>query len=294
MSSTPHTLKNIGFAFALNLVFAVIQFIGGILTGSVAVSSNAIHDLADSLTLGLALVFEKLAIRKSNAGFSYGYRRLSLLSAVISGIGILVACAAVLYRAIPALSNPTMPNTEGMFGLAVLGIIVNVVAAWQVHKGQTINEKMLTWHLLEDVLTWVAVLLAAVIMTFYDAPFLDPLLSICIVAIIVRGVGQNLWHAIKLFLQGVPDAVSLHQLREQILKKVAGVIDLHDTHVWSLDGVSHVLTMHAVVSDDTDVKGLTAIKNKIKSLVGELGEFHITLEFETETEKCLAKKCIEL
>ena len=178
MSGTHHTLKNIGIAFTLNFVFAIIQFVGGILTGSVAVLSNAIHDLADSLTLGLALVFEKLAIRKSNAGFSYGYRRLSLLSAVVSGIGILVACVVVLYRTIPALSNPTMPHTEGMFGLAVLGIVVNVAAAWQVHKGHTVNEKILTWHLLEDVFTWVAVLIAAVVMTFYDAPFLDPLLSI--------------------------------------------------------------------------------------------------------------------
>ena len=148
-------VKNVGIAFALNFIFACIELVGGFITGSVAVSSNAIHDLADSLSLGLALFFEKIAQRRPDNQFSFGYRRLSLLSAMVSGLGVLAASVVVLFYTISALSNPITPYTEGMLVLALLGVIVNGFAALRLRQGNTANEKMLAWHLIEDTLSWV-------------------------------------------------------------------------------------------------------------------------------------------
>ena len=286
-------IKNVGVAFAINFTFALIELIGGFITGSVAIASNAIHDLSDSLSLGLAFFFEKLAQRRPDNQFSFGYRRLSLLSALVSGLGVLAASVVVLFYTIPALSSPTTPHTEGMLGLAVLGVVVNGCAALRLRRGSTANEKMLSWHLIEDTLSWVVVLVVAVVMMFFDVPLLDPLLSLFIIVIVVRGVSLNLWKTLKLFLQAVPAGMDLQKIKEKIIADNAadGVLDMHGMRAWSLDGASHIMSTHVVVRKDVDVATLITIKGRINDLVRKLGvgEVLTTIEFENEDEICQIK-----
>ena len=286
-------VRNVGIAFVLNLAFAIIELVGGFLTNSTAVMSNAIHDLSDSISLGLAFFFERIAQRRPDNQFSFGYRRLSLLSAFISGLGILVASIAVLFYTIPALSNPTTPHTQGMLALALFGVVVNGVAALRLKKGRTINEQMLTWHLIEDALTWAAVLIVSIVMMFFDVPLLDPLLSLFIIVIVMRGVSINLWKTLKLFLQAVPAGMDLQKIKEKIIADNAadGVLDMHGTRAWSLDGASHIMSTHVVVRKDIDVATLTTIKGRINNLVRQLGvgEVLTTIEFENEDEICQIK-----
>ena len=286
-------IKNIGIAFAINFIFALIELVGGFITGSVAVSSNAIHDLSDSLSLGLAFFFEKIAQRRPDNQFSFGYRRLSLLSALVSGLGVLGASVAVLFYTIPALSNPTTPHTKGMLVLALLGVVVNGFAALRLKKGHTANERMLAWHLIEDTLSWVAVLVVSLVMMFFDVPLLDPLLSLFIIVIVVRGVSINLWKTLKLFLQAVPAGMDLQKIKEEVIASNAadGVLDMHGTRAWSLDGAAHIMSTHVVVRKDVDVATLITIKGRINALVRKLGvgEVLTTIEFENEDEICQIK-----
>ena len=148
--------SNIALAFWLNFGFALIEIVGGILTNSVAIIADAIHDLGDSLAIGFAWFASKIATRQPTQKYSYGYRRWSLLSALISGLILLIGSGWVLSEAIPRLWQPQLPHTGGMFVLAIFGIAVNGAAVLRLRRGKTQNEKVLSWHLLEDVLGWVA------------------------------------------------------------------------------------------------------------------------------------------
>lgn len=302
------TFKNVGVAFALTLVFAVVELVGGIFSNSTAIISNAIHAVGDSLTLAMAWIFERLALRQPNMDYSFGYRRLSLLSALVSGIIILVASIGVLWYIIPDLigvdffpgtdtggherhGHDHSPNSVGMFLLALLGIVVNIWAAIVLSKGLTVNEKMLTWRMIAHTLSWVSILVGAVVLMFFDIPLLDPILSVFIITFILHAVIFNLWESIKLFLQAVPCNISIEELCAEIKERVTGIIDLHDVRIWSLDGTSHVFSSHIVVAKDTNVAQTASIKKGIKEIVTELGvgQFYTTIEFESEDEICLAK-----
>ena len=170
--------SRIAWAFFLNAGFSVIEFIGGMLTNSTAIMADAVHDLGDSLAIGLAWGLAKFSDSPSSDSFSYGYRRFSLLGALINGVILLLGSLWVLNHAIPRLQNPVMPETTGMLVLALFGVVVNGLAAYKLGQGSTQNERMLNWHLLEDVLGWAAVLVGAAVMHFTAWAFVDPLLSI--------------------------------------------------------------------------------------------------------------------
>lgn len=144
--------QRIGLAFILNFGFTIIEFIGGWLTNSTAIMADAVHDLGDTLSIGLAWFLGKLSNKSADSHFTYGYRRLSLLGALINGTVLLLGSLWILYEAIPRLTDPVMPHAQGMFWLAILGVTVNGFAAYKLRRGKTLNERVLNWHLLEDVL----------------------------------------------------------------------------------------------------------------------------------------------
>lgn len=281
---------NLKVALFLNLGFAILEIIGGLWTGSVAILSDAIHDLGDAMSLGVAYVMERMATRGSNQKFSYGYRRVSLLSALITGAFLLVASCFVLARAIPRLMNPEMPKLDGMLGFAIVGIAVNGYAAWRLMRGTTMNERLVSWHLIEDVLGWVTVLIGTIAMMIWDAPIIDPIMSILFSLFIFRGVLRNVSSTVRLFLQATPDDVDLGELRREIAK-VAGVRSTHDAHLWSLDGESHVLTIHVVVAETATLQDMESIKTQVRTLAAKQGRLHVTIEIESESAECAAATC---
>ena len=204
-----HPEKNIGFAFFLKISFTLIELIGGYLTNSIAVISNALHDLEDSLSLGVAWFLEKIAKKESTPHFSYGYKRLSLLAALINAIILLIGSIFILSEAIPRLWSPEQSNAEGMIFVSIIGMIVNAIAINKVSKGSTQNEKIISWHLLRDLLSWVAVFIASIIMIFSTITILDPLLSIFITLYIFWGVGKNFKSTTMLFLQAAPESLDI-------------------------------------------------------------------------------------
>ena len=277
--------RRIGQAFFLNLSFAIIEFIGGVPTNSTAIMADAVHDLGDSLSIGSAWILNRLGRRSANSDFTYGYQRLSLFGALINGVVLVAGSVWVLSQVIPRLADPVMPVTEGMLGLAVLGVTVNGFAAYRLSAGTSLNEKVLNWHLLEDVLGWVAVLVVALIMQFVHWPILDPLLSIAFTGFILLNVARLLWSTGKLFFQGVPDAALLRDVRHTLLE-TEGVESAHHLHLWSLDGEHHVLTVHLVLTEDFDPAQQMQLKTDIAARLSGFELTHTTIEFEFAEEVC--------
>lgn len=286
-----HAGRNIGIAFLLNFGFAIIEFIGGMLTGSIAIQSDAVHDLGDSITLGFAYILEKFSQRRSSPRYSYGFRRLSLVSALLTSLILVVGSIYVLTEAIARLSAPTHPKVEGMIGLALLGVGVNGYAAWRVRHGSSLNERVISWHLIEDVLGWAAILIASIVMYFADVPILDPLLSIGISCFILWNVFKSLKATLRLFLQAAPQDMDLEALKTSLLT-VPRVTGIHDLHMWSLDGESHVVTVHAVLAAGTDITQLSAAKAEIRHVLETVGKVHATIEMEIENEFCSKLDCV--
>ena len=276
---------DIKLAFFLNFSFAILEIFGGLWTNSLAIVSDAVHDLGDSVSLGLAWYLEKYSNKKSDRAFSYGYRRLSSLAALINTLILFVGSLYVISQAIPRVLNPEPTDAKGMILFAVLGVAVNGLAMLRLIKTSSLNARVVAWHLLEDALGWVAVLIVSVALLFTDLYILDPILSILIAVYILYNAIVNLRQTLLLFLQAVPENIDIQQLETSIVA-LEKVNSLHHTHVWSLDGEHHVLTTHVVIEDDTTREEVLSIKGTIQHLGEELHLEHITVEIEYLDEYC--------
>ena len=280
-----HAGDNIGVAFSLNLAFTLLEIIGGLYTNSLAILSDAVHDLGDSLSLGLAWYLDRTSQRDADHRFTYGYRRFSLLGALITTIVLIAGSLYVLAQAIPRLIRPEPAHAPGMALFAVLGILVNGAAALRLRGDNSLNARMVAWHMIEDLLGWVAVLVVSITLLFFDLYILDPILSVLITLYVLYNVLRNLRKTLRLFLQAVPEQVDLAHIKERILA-IEGVCDTHHTHVWSLDGDHHVLTTHVVVSEKTTREQILFIKQEINRLSVEQHLVHTTVEVEYQGELC--------
>lgn len=281
----PEGGKNIAIAFLLNFSFTIIELVGGLLTNSVAILSDALHDLGDSISLALAWYFQKVSGYSPSARYSYGYKRFALLGALINATVLLLGSVFVIYASVMRILQPQYVKVEGMFLLAILGVIINGVAVWRTHKSSGINERIVSLHLLEDVLGWIAVLIASVVMMFVEVPILDPILSIGISVFVLYNVVRNLIATFNVILQGVPSDIKLIELQKKV-EQLEAVISVHDLHVWSLDSQYNIASLHAVISPEMTLDQMAQLKHNIKLLMLAEQIEHTTVEFETEQEEC--------
>lgn len=274
--------SNLLLAFFLNAVFAVVEFIGGYLTNSVAVTSDALHDLGDSIALLFAYFAEKLGDKSADRQFTYGYRRFSVLSALINGVILFSGSLFIMYEAIARLQNPEPVKAEGMFLLALLGIAVNGFAAFRLSKGSGMNQRMVMYHLLEDLMGWGGVLLVSVVLFFRPWHFLDSILSLLIALIILRGVYKNLLKVGAIFLQKFPDDLEMDKIVREITA-INGVKDVHAVRGWALDESRYSLSFHVAVPAGTVIEEIDAVKKQIKSVLGKENVRFSSIEFEAES-----------
>jgi cobalt-zinc-cadmium efflux system protein len=280
--------ENIVFAFWINSAFVVIELVGGFLTNSVAILSDALHDLGDSLSLGLTYYFHKKSKKIRDESFHYGYRRFSLLGAFINGTILILSSAFVIQESVRRLWNPEQPDAKGMALLAIIGILANGIAMFRLRRGTSLNEKAVSLHFLEDVLGWVAVLIGSIVMLFANVPVLDPILSLVISAIVLYHVYQTLRATFRIFLQASPETIDQAKIRESLLS-ISSIKDIHDVRSWSLDGRYNIITLHVVVADTKSAKELEAIKAEVRHCLQHLNIQHITIEVELDSSTCEAK-----
>jgi len=250
-----------------------------------AILSDAVHDLGDCLSLGLAWYFQKVANKGSDSSYSYGYKRFSLLGAIINSIVLIVGSIFILTEAIPRIFHPEKTQAVGMFFLAIVGVLVNGLAFFRLKKGSSLNEKVVSLHFLEDVLSWVAILIGAVLIYFFNVPFIDPILSVGIALFVLLNVYKNIKQTLHIILQGIPVDINIDEISEQ-LKQFKGIEDIHDLHVWSVDGNYNILTVHVVMNKLLEINKITELKGKIRNSLKQKGIQHATIEFETSDERC--------
>lgn len=268
--------KNLFFAFILNLIFNIIVIIGAIFTNSIAVLADCLHDLTDTVSIGIAFILEKLSNKDSNETYTYGYERFSILGAFITSISVIVISIIVIYEAIERLFNLVTPDAGGMLLVALLGILFKGISAFKLHKGITFNEKAILLHLLADIFEWIAILVIALILMFVDMPFLDPIISIVISIWLIYTLSKTLKSSLEIFLQKIPSNINLTKFKDEILK-IEGVLAIYDFHLWSLDGVESILTVKIKISNEQYCKTILEDINKIaldKNIIDVTVEFN--------------------
>lgn len=279
------TKKSILLAFFLNLAFSVFEFFGGIFTGSVAILSDSVHDLGDAVSIGSSYFFERVSLKKPNEKYTLGYARYSVLGGLITTLILLIGSGIVIYNAILRFINPVAINYQGMLIFAIVGLVINALAFHFTHGGNSINQKAVNLHMLEDLLGWIVVLIGAIIMRFTNFYIIDPILSICLALVIIFNALKNLKSILDLFLFKTPQGISVSKIKEH-LSEIDGVIELHHIHLFSTNGTSNYATMHIVVNEVT-----AKIKSEIKDELNHLGITCSTLELERIGEECLEKDC---
>jgi cobalt-zinc-cadmium efflux system protein len=282
---THNTTANIRFAFFLNLAFTIIEIVGGFYTNSLAILSDSLHDLGDSFSLGLSWYLERYSERGKDDRFSYGYRRFSLLGAFVNTVVLIVGSLIILSAAIPRILDPQPTNARGMILLAIVGIAINGLAVLRMRNEQSMNARIVAWHLLEDVLGWIAVLIVSIALLFTNYYILDPLLAILVTVYVLYNVFRNLRKTVALFLQAVPDDIDIDEI-DRGLVSIDLVLSTHHTHIWSLDGAHHVLTSHVVLDECATRDDIARVKNHIKELADIWHFEHTTVEIEFRDEDC--------
>ncbi|MBZ9731379.1 cation diffusion facilitator family transporter [Salegentibacter sp. JZCK2] len=277
--------KKLKLVFFLNLGFTILEFIGGIYVNSIAIISDAVHDLGDSLSLGTSWYLDHKSQQKSDSKFSFGYRRFSLLGALINSLVLIIGSIYVISEAVGRLMAPEESDAKGMMILAIVGVAVNGFAAWKLSSGKTLNEKVISWHLMEDVLGWIAVLIVSIILQFKDILYLDPTLSLLITLYILWNVFKRLKETLFIFLQGTPEDINLEEVKQRI-EKIAGVASSHHVHIWSQEGEHHVFTAHVKLQHIQNFEEYFKVKTEVLDSLENYNFEHFTVQFELDSETC--------
>lgn len=282
------TEKNILVAFLLNIIFSIFEFISGMITNSVAIMSDSIHDMGDAMSIGISYFLEKKSKKKADDVYTYGYIRYSILGSVVTTVILLLGSGVVIYNSILRIIHPVKINYNGMIIFAIVGVLVNFLAAYYTKDGDSLNQKSVNLHMLEDVLGWVVILIGAILMKFTDISVIDAILSIAVSLFILVNALRNLKDVIDIFLDKIPNDVDIKILKTHLLE-IDGVFDIHHIHISSIDGYNVVATMHVVIDKNKEPK---LIKQMIKKELKEHNICHVTVEIEEKDENCNEKKCV--
>ena len=276
------TEENILIAFILNISFSIFEIIGGIITGSIAIISDAIHDAGDAISIGISYFLERKSNKKSDKNYTFGYRRYSIIGALISTCILLIGTFIVIYNAIGRLFNPVDINYNGMIIIAIVGVIINFLAAYCTREGDSLNQHAVNLHMLEDVLGWVVVLIGSIVIKITNFVYLDSIMSIGISIYLIIESIKNLKKIMNILLIKIPEGITVEEVKEKILK-IKEVKDVHHVHIWTIDGEKNYATIHVVADKN--------IKEEIREKLKEIGIHNVTIELETSKEKCNHKEC---
>lgn len=279
--------KKMLIVFGVNLAFSALEFIFGFLFNSIAIMTDAVHDLGDALSIGLATYFERISTKEANDQYSFGHQRFSLLGALVTAVILLGGSAVILVTAVPRLLDPVEVNHEGMFWLSLFAIAANGFSAWLMSRGDSHNESLLNLHMMEDVLGWIGVLAVSIVLNYTDWYILDPILSIAIASFIIYKTWPLFRETIEIFLEATPKELSREKIEDAILS-IKGVTNVSHLHVWSIDGKEHAMTVTVSTSLE-EMEDIETIKDKIRDNLSDYAVHHSTIEVVYDPGKTLMK-----
>ena len=278
--------RNILVAFLINLVFSVFELVGGLFSNSIAILSDSLHDLGDAISIGISYILEMKSKKKPDEEYTYGYLRYSILGAFITTAILMIGSALVIIESVNRLFHPVDVNYDGMIIFGIVGVVVNVIASLVTRGGDSLNQKSVNLHMLEDVFGWIVVLAGSVLMKFTDVKIIDPIMSIAVSLFIFVSAVMNLQDILDLFLVRIPKNVDLDELKKHILS-IEDVENIHHIHIWSMDNINNYATLHIV----TNTKNIHELKHKIREEFNEFGINHVTIEIEENGEECECIQC---
>ena len=267
-------------AFFLNLSYAIVEFIAGGVFGSSAVLADSVHDLGDAVAIGVSAVLETISNREEDSRYTLGYKRFSLLGALITAVILMTGSVFVILENLTKLFHPQPVNDEGILWLGIIAVTINVLASLVVRKGKTKNESILSLHFLEDTLGWVAVILMAIILRFTDWYILDPLLSLVISFFILSKALPRFWSTLRIFLDAVPEGVDIEQVTSD-LEQLEYVASVNQLNLWTMDGLEKNAIIHVCLEQIEDMEASkTAIRHHLK----DIGFHNITIEVDSDQD----------
>ena len=273
-------------AFFLNLSYAIVEFIAGGIFGSSAVLADSVHDLGDAIAIGISAFLESISNREEDSHYTLGYKRFSLLGAMITAVILMTGSVLVILENIAKIFHPQSVNDEGILWLGIIAIIINVLASLVIRKGQTKNESILSLHFLEDTLGWVAVILMAIVLRFTDWYILDPLLSLAISFFILSKALPRFWRTLKIFLDAVPEGVDIQKIKTD-LAELDHVASINQLNLWTMDGLEKNAIVHVCMKE---MGNMETCKESIRIFLKDCGFQNITIEVDANLESHQAHK----
>lgn len=280
------TNRAVWLAFFLNLSFAIVEFIAGGVFGSSAVLADSVHDLGDAIAIGLSAFLETISNREEDSHYTLGYKRFSLLGALITAVILMTGSVLVILENITKIFHPQPVNDKGILWLGIIAVTINVLASLVVRKGKTKNESILSLHFLEDTLGWLAVILMAIILRFTDWYILDPLLSLVISFFILSKAIPRFWSTLKIFLDAVPEGVDIKQVKSD-LEQLDHVASINQLNLWTMDGLEKNAIVHVCLKE---IEQMEVCKESIRTLLKNYGFQNITIEVDADLETHQAHK----
>ena len=279
-------------AFFLNLTYAIVEFIAGGVFGSSAVLADSVHDLGDAIAIGISAFLESISNREEDSHYTLGYKRFSLLGAMITAVILMTGSVLVILENIAKIFHPQSVNDEGIFWLGIIAITINVLASLVIRKGQTKNESILSLHFLEDTLGWVAVILMAIVLRFTDWYILDPLLSLVISFFILSKALPRFWRTLKIFLDAVPEGVDIQKIKTD-LAELDHVASINQLNLWTMDGLEKNAIVHVCIKE---VGNMEACKESIRIFLKDCGFQNVTIEVDEDlaTHRAHKRKVCDL
>jgi len=272
------TNRAVWLAFFLNLSFAIVEFIAGGVFGSSAVLADSVHDLGDAIAIGLSAFLETISNREEDSHYTLGYKRFSLLGALITAVILMTGSVLVILENITKMFHPQPVNDKGILWLGIIAVTINVLASLVVRKGKTKNESILSLHFLEDTLGWLAVILMAIVLRFTDWYILDPLLSLVISFFILSKAIPRFWSTLKIFLDAVPEGVDIKQVKSR-LEQLDYVASVNQLNLWTMDGLEKNAIIHVCLEH---VKHMEVCKESIRDILKDCGFQNITIEVDAD------------
>jgi len=285
-STEENKTSSILWALILNAGFSVVEIIGGIFSNSFAILSEAVHDLGDTIALATALIFEKYSFKSADTTFTFGYRRFSVLSAMINSLILLGGSFGIIIVSFQRLFHPEIVDSVLMIWISIFGIAINFLAMLKLRPhSHSHNHSVLALHLLEDVLGWVAIFIGSIIIYFTDWYILDPILSISVSLYIGFNASKSVRSVLMIFLQAVPKNIDLEKITKS-LEDVPQIISIHSLRIWTLDDEKHIISFHAVLKSSISSEELIIVKHELKKTTAVFNVTQTTVEFEFESEIC--------
>ena len=272
------TKHAVWIAFFLNLGYAIVEFIAGGIFGSSAVLADSVHDLGDAIAIGISAFLECISNREEDSHYTLGYKRFSLLGAMVTAVILMTGSGMVILENTVKLFHPQPVNEEGLLWLGIIAISVNVLASLVIRKGQTKNESILSLHFLEDTLGWVAVILMAIVLRFTDWYILDPLLSLAISFFILSKAIPHFWSTLRIFLDAVPEGVNIQKIKTD-LAELDHVASINQLNLWTMDGLEKNAIVHVCLEH---AKHMEVCKESIRTLLKERGFQNVTIEVDED------------